>query len=218
MDKNGVFISESHYLMPLIKDNQYDTIYHEHLRYYSLQSLKYFFSMFGLKIFYAKKINTHGGSIRVYASKNKKYNIDKSVSKLLLEEKKYLNQKNFLKFKRNIVLSKLKLYKILYNLKKKRNNICGISAPSRASTLINYVKLDENILDYILEIKGSKKIGKFMPGTKIPIYDEDILYKDQPEYALILSWHIYKEIISNLKKKGFKGKFIVPLPSPRIIS
>ncbi len=218
MDKDGVFISESHYLMPLIKENQYDTIYHEHLRYYSLQSLKYFFSMFGLKIFFAKKINTHGGSIRVYASKNKEYKVDKSVKKLLHEENKYLNTKNFLKFKKNIVMSKLKLHKILYSLKKKNFKICGISAPSRASTLINYVKLDENILDYILEIKGSKKIGKFMPGTKIPIYDEDILYKDQPKYALILSWHIYKEIIANLKKKGFKGRFIVPLPSPKIIS
>ena len=126
--------------------------------------------------------------------------------------------KNFLKFKKKIVLSKLKLNKILFNLKKKNKRICGISAPSRSSTLINYTKLDENTLDYILEIKGSNKIGKYMSGTKIPILDEKILYKEQPEYALIFSWHISKEIIHNLKKKGYKGKFIIPLPDPKIIS
>lgn len=218
MDKNGVFITESHYLMPMIKDLQYDTIYHEHLRYYSLQSLKYFFSLMGLKIFHAKKINTHGGSIRVYASKNSKYKVSKSVNQILKEENKVLNMKNFLKFRKKIVLSKLKLNKILYNLKKKNKRICGISAPSRSSTLINYTKLDENTLDYILEIKGSKKIGKYMSGTKIPILDEKVLYKEQPEYALIFSWHISKEIILNLKKRGYKGKFIIPLPDPKIIN
>ena len=196
-----MFITESHYLMPLIKDVQYDTIYHEHLRYYSLKSLKYFFSLMGLKIFHAKKINTHGGSIRVYASKNPKYKVSKSVNQILKEEDKVLHMKNFLKFKKKIVLSKLKLNKILFNLKKKNKRICGISAPSRSSTLINYTKLDENTLDYILEIKGSNKIGKYMSGTKIPILDEKILYKEQPEYALIFSWHISKEIIHNLKKK-----------------
>ena len=105
----------------------------------------------------------------------------------------------------------------MYNIKKRNKRICGISAPSRSSTLINYTKLDENIIDYILEIKGSKKIGKYMPGTKIPILSEEILYRDQPEYALIFSWHISKEIISNLKKRGYKGKFIIPLPNPKII-
>ena len=118
LDKNGVFITESHYLLPLIKKIQYDTIYHEHLRYYSLQSLKFFFSKFGLRIFYAKKIRTHGGSIRVYASKNKKYKISKSVNIILNEEKKNIDMKNFFKFRDKVVLSKLKLNKILYGLKK----------------------------------------------------------------------------------------------------
>ncbi len=217
MEKDGVFISESHYLVPLIQNVQYDTIYHEHLRYYSLQSLKYFFSLVGLKIFDAKKIRTHGGSIRVYASKDSSYKVSRNVGQILKEEKKLLNMKNFQKFKRKIIFSKLKLNKILYDLKKKNKRICGISAPSRSSTLISYVKLDENIIDYILEINGSKKIGKYMPGTKIPILNEKILYKEQPEYALIFSWHISKEIIRNLRKRGYKGKFIIPLPDPKII-
>ena len=116
------------------------------------------------------------------------------------------------------MISKLKLHKILHDIKIKNKKIYGISAPSRASTLINYVNLDENIIDCVLEIKGSQKIGKFIAGTKIPILDEKILYKDQPDYVLIFSWHIFKEIKNNLRKRGFKGKFIVPLPVPKIIN
>ncbi len=217
LDKDGVFISESHYLLPFLKKTQYDTIYHEHLRYYSLESLKYFFSKYNLKIFHAKKIPTHGGSIRVYASRNVNYKIKNSVRKILNEEKKYINLSNFKKFKIQTVNSKLKLTKILNDIKSKNKTIYGISAPSRASTLINYVGIDENIIDCVLEISGSKKIGKYIPGTQIPILNEKILYTKQPDYVLIFSWHIFDEIKKNLKKKGYKGKFIVPLPLPKIV-
>ena len=69
-----------------------------------------------------------------------------------------------------------------------------------------------------MEIKGSKKIGKYLPGTKIPIFEESVLYKKKPDYVLIFSWHISKQIISNLKKNGYRGKFIIPLPEPKIIN
>ena len=149
---DGVFISESHYLVSLIKTNQYDTIYHEHLRYYSLTSLKYLFEKYGMEIIHAKKINTHGGSIRVYASRKKRFKINESVKQILNFEKKFLNWKTFNKFKKNVVNSKLSLYTILKKLKKNNKKIYGIGAPSRASTLINYVGLDENVIDCILEI------------------------------------------------------------------
>ena len=218
LDKNGIFISESHYLISLIKNLQYDTIYHEHLRYYSLTSLKYFFSLLNLKIIDAKKIPTHGGSIRVSATRNKDLKPSKNVLKILKEEKKFLNVKRFSKFKDEVILSKLKLNKLLLKLKQNKKKIFGISAPSRASTLINYVGIDDNIIENILEIKGSKKIGKYLPGTKIPIFEESVLYKKKPHYVLIFSWHISKQIISNLKKNGYKGKFIIPLPEPKIIN
>jgi len=216
LKKDGVFISESHYLVSLIKTNQYDTIYHEHLRYYSLSSLKYLFKKYGLKIIHAKKINTHGGSIRVYATKNKKFKINSSVNKILNFEKKYLNWKTFDSFKKNVFKSKINLYSILKNIKKQNKKICGIGAPVRATTLINYVGLDENIIDYVLEIDGSKKIGNYIPGTKIPIFSEKRLYTDQPDYAVLFAWHLASELKKNLRKKGFKGKFIIPLPTPKI--
>lgn len=216
LDKDGVFITESHYLVSLIKTNQYDTIYHEHLRYYSLSSLKYLFDKYKLKIIHAKKIITHGGSIRVYATKSKKFKINKSVNKILNFEKKYLNWKTYNDFRKRVVQSKIDLYAILKNIKSKNKKICGIGAPARATTLINYIGLDENIIDYVFEVEGSKKIGNYIPGTKIPILSEKKLFIDQPDFAILLSWHITSELKSKLRKRGFKGKFIVPLPTPYI--
>ena len=93
-----------------------------------------------------------------------------------------------------------------------------MGAPSRASTLISYVGLDENIIDCVLEIDGSYKIGNYIPGTKIPIISEKKLYKNQPEFVILFSWHIAAELKKNLKKNGYKGKFIIPLPYPKIES
>lgn len=215
---DGVFISESHYLYPLIKTVQYDTIYHEHLRYYSLTSLNYLFKIHGLEIFHAKQIPSHGGSIRVYAARMGLYPKNKSVNRILLKEKKVVtHMDNLLKFKNKVILSKLGLQKLLLDIKKKGKRVFGISAPSRASTLINYLRLDQDILDCVVEIKGSYKIGKYIPGTLIEILDESELYSKQPDYALLLSWHIAEELMPKLKSKGFKGKFIVPLPTPRIV-
>ena len=217
MNKDGIFISESHYLYDLIHYNQYDTIYHEHLRQISLSSLKYLFNKVGLEIIRAKRINTHGGSIRVYAALKGIYKKSKKLISLFQKEKKLFNKKIY-SFEKKVTKSKLDLYKVLAKLRNKNNKIYGISAPSRATTLANYVGLKSDIIDCILEIDGSKKINTYLPGTDIPIFNEKKLYKDQPEYAFIFSWHISEEIIKNLKSRGFKGKFIVPLPSPKIIS
>ena len=95
--------------------------------------------------------------------------------------------------------------------------IQAISAPSRASTLAHYAGLDDGLIDCILEIDGSRKIGRTLPGTLIPVVEESRLFADQPEYALMFSWHIADELAPKLRDKGYKGKFIVPLPRPRII-
>ena len=87
------------------------------------------------------------------------------------------------------------------------------AAPSRASTLINYVGLDDGTLDCVLEINGSYKINKYIPGTIIPVWEESRLFADQPEYALLLSWHIADELIPKLTGRGFKGRYIIPLPA-----
>lgn len=218
LEDDGVFISESHYLLPLIKTLQYDTIYHEHLRYYSLHSLKFLLEKHGFEIIHSKEIPTHGGSIRVYAARKGKYEVKDTVEALLEKEKNVvLGKERLLEFKDKVVISKLKLYYLLLDIKNKGKKIYGIGAPSRASTLINYVGIDDGMMDYVMEIKGSHKIGKYMPGTLIPVVEESKLYEDQPDYALLLSWHIAEELAPKIKEKGFKGDFIVPLPKTRIL-
>jgi len=216
LENDGIFITESHYLLPLIKNVQYDTIYHEHLRYYSVQSLKYLFDKHKLEIIDVKEIPTHGGSIRVYASRKGKYKVSRNVSMQLKKESKGLNKKNLDKFKKNVVNSKIRLFNIIKNLKDKDKTIFGVGAPSRASTLINYIGLDQEIIDCVLEVDGSYKIGNYIPGTKIPILNENILKNKKPDYLILFSWHIKNELKKNLRKKGFKGKFIIPLPYPCI--
>lgn len=217
LDENGVFISESHYLLSLVETLQYDTIYHEHLRYYSVRSLQYLLNMHGLEVIHARRIPTHGGSVRVYAARKGQYPVRASVRQMLQEEDAAgLDAERLRGFKGRVVQSKLELYSLLRDIKKAGHRVYGIGAPSRASTLIQYVGLDDGILDCVLEIKGSLKIGKYMPGTVIPVLEESRLYQDQPEYVLLLSWHIADELIPKLREKGYKGKYIIPLPAPRI--
>ena len=215
---DGVFISESHYLIGLLDTLQYDTIYHEHLRYYSVASLKHLLEMHDLEVFHARPIPSHGGSIRVYAARRGSQTVQGSVRRMLAAEPRgEALSKRLAAFRRDVVLSKLRLISLLRELKEKGARIAGISAPSRASTLVNYVGLDEGIIDYVVEIPCSLKISKFMPGTQIPVVDEAKLFSDQPDCAVIFSWHIADELAPKLKAKGFRGKLISPLPVPRFL-
>ncbi len=216
LKNDGIFITESHYFLSLIETLQYDTIYHEHLRYYTLTSLKKIFQKYKLKIIFAKKIETHGGSIRVYATREKKKTMNKNVLSLLKTEEKKINSQSIKKFKDGVVRSKIDLISLIKKIKKNKI-IFGVGAPSRATTLVNYVGLDSNIIKYICEIKGSHKIGHYLPGTRIPIVDEKIIFQSKPDYLILFSWHISKELIKIFKKKGYEGKFIIPLPKPKIV-
>jgi hypothetical protein len=213
---DGVFISESHYLIGLMERLQYDTIYHEHLRYYLLTSLSNLLQMHGLEVFHARPIPTHGGSIRVYAARAGAMPVNASVAAMLAEEPRGAAMRARLDaFARAVMLSKLRLLAMIRELKESGARICGISAPSRASTLVNYVGLDEAIIDYVCEIAGSLKIGKCMPGTAIPVVEESRLFTDQPDAAIVFSWHIADELAPKLRAKGYRGKLISPLPAAR---
>jgi SAM-dependent methyltransferase len=217
MDEGGVFVSESHYWVGLMETLQYDTIYHEHLRYYSLTSLRNLLALHGLEVFHARAIPTHGGSIRVYAARQGKREIQPSVETYLAAERQALTPTRLGAFRRGVVASKLSLYRLLADISGDGARIYGIGAPSRAATMVNYVGLDDGIVSSILEIKGSHKIGKYMPGTLIPVVDEEQLFTDQPEFALLFSWHIADELVPKLRERGYRGRFIVPLPEPRLV-
>ena len=215
----GVFISESHYLLPLVETVQYDTIYHEHLRYYHLGALRRLLDRHGLEIFHVRRIPTHGGSIRVYAARAGQRPVDPSVAAQFAAEDAagLTDGRGLATFRSRVIASKRNLHALIAGFGPGAR-IWGVSAPSRASTLISYVGLDDGILECVLEVAGSHKLGKYIPGTRIPVVDEARLAQDQPDYALLLSWHIADELIPILRRKGFRGKFIVPLPTPRIIA
>ena len=218
LDQDGIFLTESHYVLDLVETVQYDTIYHEHLRYYSLHSLSYLLEMHGLEVFHVKPIPTHGGSIRVYSARKGQQQKRESVALQLAREEKQLNEASLRRFADAVRRSRSQLWTVLAGIKAEGKSIVGVSAPSRASTLISYVGIDDGILDAVVEVKGSHKIGRYIPGTIIPVVEEDLLFSSsQPDYALLLAWHIADELMPKLRELGFQGKFVVPLPEPRVV-
>ncbi len=216
---DGVFISESHYLIGLLDKLQYDTVYHEHLRYYSLSAAS--------SIFWrctGSKCSTPGRS-RPTAARSASMRRARARGRcsracrqmLDAEPKGDAMRKRLGQFRNDVMLSKLRLHALIRDVKEKGGRIVGISAPSRASTLVNYVGLDEAIIDYVCEIEGSLKIGKCMPGTLIPVVEESRMFEDQPECAIIFSWHIADELAPKLRAKGYKGMLVTPLPVPRVL-
>ncbi|CAA7620033.1 class I SAM-dependent methyltransferase [Magnetospirillum sp. SS-4] len=215
---DGVFINESHYLIPLLDTVQYDTVYHEHLRYYSLTSVRNLLEGHGLEVIHACPIPSHGGSIRVYAARRGTRPVQPSVAAILAAEAARGPMREQLRtFRDRTILSKLRLHGLLADIKARGERVIAVSAPSRASTLANYVGLDDGLIDYVVEIKGSRKIGRNLPGTLVPVVEESRMFDDQPDYALLFSWHIAGELMPKLRAKGFKGRFIVPLPDPVVV-
>lgn len=218
LDDRGVFIQESGYIKTLIEGVQYDSVYVEHLRYYSLISLINLFDKFGMDIFDAEQITTHGGSIRTYACKKGVFPISDNVRKILKEEEESgLHSKElFDGFGKKVERNREKLKKILSDLKSQGKRIVGIGAPAKGNTLLNFCKIGAETLDFLLE-KENLKLGMYSPGTHIKIVREDLLFgKYQSDYALLLSWNLKDIIIPKIRAKGFKGGIIIPVPEPYI--
>jgi SAM-dependent methyltransferase len=219
LEPDGVFISESDYLLDIVEGLEFDTMYHEHLRYYSVHSIQDLLARRGFKVVSVERIGTHGGSIRVYATRGSTVARDETVDRLLATERAAgLDSAAWIAgFHDRIKTAKLKTFELLSRLAGAGHRLYGVGAPARSTTLIHYFGLDVGVLDCVLEVRGSKKIGHYIPGSRIPVLAEEKLFEDQPEYALLLSWHIADELVGILRKKGYKGAFIVPLPEPRVI-
>ena len=219
MTPDGVFISESQYLLDIIVKLEFDTIYHEHLRFYSLQPLRRLFARHGMSMVDAERISAAGGSIRVFAKKGK-HAMSARANQLLAAEKRagLYDGKTLKKFAERAVRAKHDLLSLLIRCKKNGGRIAAIGSPARSNTLLNFTRVDSDLISYAGEKSGSPKIGLFAPGSHIPVVDEKRLFIDQPDYALLLSWHIGAELSGILRKRGFQGKYILPLPKPKIIS
>ena len=218
LKEDGVFVSESQYLVDIIEKLEYDTIYHEHLRYYCLKPLIQLFEKYNMEVFDCERISSHGGSIRVYASLKGKFTKSDNVKNIIdYEDKLKLSEiETYQAFAKKIYENKNKLIALLSKIKADGHNIVGISAPARSSTILNFCNINSENLDYIAE-KSTLKIGKFTPGSHIKVVDDNQLVLDQPDFALLLSWHLSDSIVAKIRDDGFKGKIILPLPEPKII-
>ena len=217
--KKGILIVESPHFLHLLKDLEYDTIYHEHLSYILVKPLIAFLKKYNFQIFDVIKKDIHGGSIRIFISIKGAYKINSNVKKVCEQENKHKLYSNstLINFAKKVENNRYDLVNFLTNLKKKKKKIIAISAPAKGMTLLNYSKLDNAYLDFATE-KSSLKINKFTPGTNLKVYSDQEIIKIKPDYGLLLAWNFSKEIIKNnidFLKKG--GKFIIPIPKLKII-
>ena len=201
LNNNGTIIIEVQYLLNTLQDLTFDNIYHEHYNYWSLTSLVNFFNQFSCTIFKAEKINTHGGSIRVYIKKGSKVKIEKNVKLLLDEEESFgiKKYKTYQDFGEKINILRDNVIKNINILKNNNNKIIGFGAPAKATTALNFFGIS-NEIDFIIE-DNKLKHNKFIPGVLIPIKNKDHL-KEKNNLILVLAWNFYNEIRKKNPKLG----------------
>lgn len=219
LDKDGVFITESQYLLDILERNQFDQVYHEHVRLYSVKSLVKLFPYYGMEVFAVEKLSSREGSIRAYAGRKGQHPISPEVGRLLeLEESKGLFQpETWAKFRQRVYENREKFIQLAHQAKDRDLRFVGDSCPGRGTVLINYYGIDKTLMPYIAQLPGSEKIGKYLPGTHIPIVDNKIILEEQPDYIVILAWHYGDYIMKNWRKAGVKSKFVLPLPEFKVI-
>lgn len=220
LEEDGVFVIEVPYLVDMIEKNEFDTAYHEHLSYFAIRPLVKLFENFGMEIFDVKRFPIHGGTIRVYVKKkSSNLKISNSVNELLELEKNIGLDKfdTYLQFAERIRKLKEDLLSILKKLKSENKKIIGYGAPAKGNTLLNYFQIGADLLDYIAD-KNPLKHNLYTPGMHIQVVPVDRIEKDKPDYMLILAWNFSDEIIKQQQKfKEAGGKFIVPIPQPKIL-
>ena len=214
---NGVAIIELPYLKNLIENCEFDTIYHEHLCYFSVTALDKMFRRHSLFLNEIEPLSIHGGSLRLYIGKEEK--ISSSVQSLLTDEKTVGIDK--LDYYRNFASQVQKVKDSLLNFlsyeKSTGKRIAAYGAAAKGSTLINHVGIGKEFIDFVVD-RNTYKQGKYMPGKKLPIYAPERLLEELPDYVLLLAWNFADEILQQqveFRKKG--GKFIIPVPELKII-
>lgn len=219
LDKEGAFIPEFPYFVDLLEKNEFDTIYHEHLSYFTIRPLVRLFKQHEMYIYDIKKLPIHGGSIRVYvAKKGSAHKVKPSVTEFIKEEllRKLDKKVAYEDFGRRVKVIRRDLITYLKKLKSQGKTIVGYGASAKGNVLLNYCKIGPNLLDYVVD-SISYKQGRFTPGTHIPIYPEIRLEKDNPHYALLLAWNFADEIIrKQMKYRERGGQFIITIPYLRV--
>ncbi len=218
---DGIFIIEFPHALNLIEKNEFDTIYHEHLSYFLVKPLIELFEIEKMEVFDIQKIAVHGGSIRVFVKfiENKKIGVQKErISEMQAEEEKkgLYGQEKYFEFANRAMDVKIGFLELMSKLKKVGKKIAGYGAAAKASTLLNYCGIGSDYIEFIADDAPSKQ-NKFFAGNRVPIYPSGKLEKSKPDYLVIFAWTIAEEIIKKTREKNFNGKYIIPMPFPKII-
>ncbi len=219
LEQKGVFVFEAPYLIHLLENMEYDTIYHEHLSYLSVRPMQYLFNKFDMEIIDLEEKSIHGGTLRYHVSRIGDYVVSPNVQNYIDTEiaKGVYNLDYLSEFSKKVKNHRNKLCWMLSDLRKQGKKIVGVSAPAKGMTLLNYCKIGIETLDFLTE-KSRLKIGKYAPGTHIPVVSDSELLNQMPDYALLLAWNFAEEIMKNnseFRTRG--GKFIIPIPEPKIV-
>ncbi len=214
----GTAVFEFPYIKGLM-ENKFDTIYHEHVFYYSLIALINIFNSVGLEIYDVEETPIQGGSLLIFVSHSNIFPIKENVKNLKNQEMKdnFDKIEIYQKINNNVLKLKKDLISLLEKLKKQNKKIAAYSAPAKGNILLNYFEIDEKYLDFIVD-KSEQKQDLYTPGTHLLVYSPEKIYQEKPDYLLILCWNIADEVIEQLKDyHNLGGKFIIPVPNIKVI-
>lgn len=216
---DGIAVIEVPYLKDLIDHCEFDTIYHEHLCYFSLTALSALFQRHGLDIYDVERVPIHGGSLRLWVGHTATTRPGVRVRRLLAEEVKWdvRGEEIYQEFAQRVEGLKASLNHFLQDLKKKGRRMAAYGAAAKGSTLLNYCGIGLETLDFVVD-RSTHKQGRYMPGVRLPIYPPQMLQDSRPDYVLLLTWNFAKEILSQQAEyRRAGGHFIIPIPELRII-
>lgn len=216
----GVFMIEAPYLVDFLTKNLFDTVYHEHLSYFAVRPLRVLFHRLGFEIFDVQKVESHGGSLRVFVKRQGSTRpVLPSVSRFEANEKKlkFDTLLPYRSFAERVEKNKKALNTLLQSLKRSGKRLAGYGAPAKGNTLLNYFGITSRLLDFIVDDSRWKQ-GLYTPGTHIPVVDSSKLYENSPDYLLILAWNFAIPIMkSHQAYRDQGGKCIIPVPTPKVV-
>lgn len=220
LDHDGVFITESHYLLDVLQKTQFDTIYHEHIRTYSLRAIMILAEQYGLEVFDVQRADRYGGNIRAYIGWKGKRAASVAVSKLCIEEydSGLFEPDSWSLFRRRVAENRSAMMEFLYRCDREGKSVAGVSAPGRCAVLLNYYGIGPELIPYLGELKGSLKLGKYLPGKHIPIVHNKRIIDEQPDAVVMMSWHYGEVIARRLRSEGYRGDIYAPLPQFECVS